>query len=493
MSRSPRMLRIENLLWVLFLVALPVTSFRFFPSGLGGNTLVRPLSVFPMIVLLVIGVAPRLLNQKVTRTLLPLFAFVLMVIASSLLAFMRGIDPVVGVTVLDRTIRTLGSLFLGVGFYLVVTLIPDTPNKLRASLRWLYLGFSVALLWGSLQAFYVVKFQRGYFELLSQIQRMISIRKLFPTRISGLTYEPNWFAEQIAFLLMPWLFTAVFSGFSVFNWRTRWRWLSIELILLVWSAVVLIFTFSRTGMILLAVQLILVFLFRPKSRQDSDVSDRRARMVLVGKRLLQAGITFVVLVGIIVVVGTRNNYFARLWNYWIDEESTGQYLQYISFDQRFTYWGTAYRMYESYPVYGIGPGNFAFYLEEFLPDRPLHPTPELLIKIVPEEGRSQLSSVKGLFPRLLAETGLMGMATFVSFLIALVGCSLFLFFDQEKDLQFWGRGGVLGLFVFLVVSFSFDSFSLPNMWIIFGFISAAAHVFVNSGITPYVQHISEKR
>ena len=120
-----------------------------------------------------------------------------------------------------------------------------------------------------------------YFELLSQIQRMISIRKLFPTRISGLTYEPNWFAEQIAFLLMPWLFTAVFSGYTVFNWRTRWRWLSVELILLGWSTIVLIFTFSRTGMILLGLQLILVFLFRPKSRQDSDVQDRRASMRLV--------------------------------------------------------------------------------------------------------------------------------------------------------------------------------------------------------------------
>jgi O-antigen ligase len=216
-------------------------------------------------------------------------------------------------------------------------------------------------------------------------------------------------------------------------------------------------------------------------------------MALMGKRFLQAGISFVVLVGIIVVVGTRNNYFARLWNYWIDEESTGQYLQYISFDQRFTYWGTAYRMYETYPVYGIGPGNFTFYLEEFLPDRPLHPTPELLIKLVPEVGRSQLSSVKGLFPRLLAETGLMGMATFLGFLIALVGCALFLLFDQEKIIQFWGRGGILGLVVFLVVSFSFDSFSLPNMWIIFGFISAAAHIFVIRGNTPPLRHKSEER
>jgi hypothetical protein len=396
----------------------------------------------------------------------------------------------VGVSVPERAIRTLITLFLGCGFYLVVALFPDTPEKLRASLRWLYAGFGVALLWGSLQAVYVLRFQRNYFDLLGQVQRFISIRKLFPTRISGMTYEPNWFAEQLAFLLMPWLFTAVFSGYSAFRWRGRWRWLSVELFLLLWTVGALIFTFSRSGMILLAVQLLLVFLFRPRNRQGSTEFDKRMRWRLAGNRILQASLAFIILAGIVVVIGSRNNYFARLWNYWIDEESTGQYLQYIAFDQRFTYWDTAYRMYEAYPALGVGLGSFTFYLDEFLTDRPLHPTPELLIKLTPEDGRSQLSTVKGIFPRLLAETGLLGMATFLGFLTALVGCAYYLVLVRETEAQFWGRAGLLGLVVFLVVSFSFDSFSLPNMWVVFGLITASAQVFSvrtenSSPNTPY--------
>ena len=249
--------------------------------------------------------------------------------------------------------------------------------------------------------------------------------------------------------------------------------------MLVWAAVVLIFTYSRTGMILLALQLLIVFLFRPGGKRDVSVSNLKMRWKFLWKRIMQASLMLVILAGIVFAAGSRNNYFSRLWNYWIDEESTGQYLQYIAFDQRFTYWGTAYHIYEDYPLLGIGVGNFTYYLDEYLPDYPLHPTPELLTKLTPEEGRSQLSTVKGFFPRLLAETGILGTATFLGFLLALVGCVSFLAMSNHADVRFWGLAGSLALVVFLVVSFSYDSFSLPNMWVIFGLITAATQTYVN--------------
>ena len=474
--------KLEKVFWVLFLLSLPITSFPVFPTGLGGSTLVRPLSVYPLLILLAIGVLPKLFTRPVTRTLLPFFAFILILVTSVILAFVRGVDPVVGISFEGRVARSIITLFLGGSFYLAVVIIPDSPEKLWSSLRWLYVGFGLALLWGSIQALYVIRFQPSYFQLLSKIQQSISIRKLFPTRISGLTYEPNWFAEQITFLLIPFLFSAVFSGFSVFNMRIRWRWLTVELIMLIWAIGVLIFTFSRTGMILLAVQLVLVFLFRPRNQQYSRFSGDHEKWKLTVKRILQSAMVLFILVVIIFIAGSRNNYFARLWNYWTDEERTGQYLQYIAFDQRFTYWETAYRMFEANPALGVGLGNFTFYFEEFLPDRPLHPTPELLIKIVPEEGRSQITTVKGLLPRLLAESGIIGLSFFLGFLTALIGCAIFLIMSMEKDAQFWGRAGILGLVVFFIVSFSFDSFSLPNMWVVFGFITAAAQVYATKGL-----------
>ena len=223
--------------------------------------------------------------------------------------------------------------------------------------------------------------------------------------------------------------------------------------------------------------MVLVFLFRPRAEHKSHKPEKAGQLKRVYKRVLQASLALVVLAGIIFTAGNRNNYFARLWNYWTDEESTGQYLQYIAFDQRLTYWRAAYRMYEAYPIFGVGLGNFTFYFEQFLADRALHPNPELLTKLTPEEGRSQLSTVKGVFPRLLAETGLMGVATFLSFFIALLGFAFYLTLASDREPRFWGRAGLLGMVVFLVVSFSFDSFSLPNMWVVFGFTTAAAQVF----------------
>ena len=73
---------------------------------------------------------------------------------------------------------------------------------------------------------------------------------------------------------------------------------------------------------------------------------------------------------------------------------------------------TAYQIYNAYPLLGVGLGNYTFYFDEYLADRPLRPTPELLTKLTPEEGRSQLTTVKSIFPRILAETGLFGLATF---------------------------------------------------------------------------------
>jgi O-antigen ligase len=480
--KVPRWLPIaQKVFWAVFLVTLPVTSFPYFPSGVGGSTLVRPLALYPLAILIVIVVLPRLWKSTLPRTLLVMLVFVVIAVAATALSFLRGIDPVIGVTLEGRILRTLISLFLGLSFYLVVALIPRTKDELRFTLRGLYAGFGIALFWGSLQAVYVIKFVPAYFQFLQRLQGYISIRRLFRTRISGMTYEPNWFAEQITFLLLPWLFTAVFSGYTVFRWR--WRWITMELFLLVWASGVLVFTYSRAGLLLLAVQLFLIFLIRPHNQAKSSTSQKpKFRIGVVGKRLLQAGLALVVLAGAVFLVGSQNNYFSRLWNYWLDEESTGEYLQYIAVSQRFTYWETAYTMFEHNPLFGVGLGNFSFYFQEYLAERPLYKTPEVVNQIAPKkEDRAQVVTVKSVFPRILAETGLLGFAAFLAFLIALLGCAIYLTLSPGMDAQFWGRAGLMGLVVFLVISFSYDSFSLPNMWVVFGLITAAAHAFPRTG------------
>jgi O-antigen ligase len=470
---------LARLAWILFLITLPVTSFPYFPDNIGGGTLVRPLSLYPLLFLLIFVVVPRFLTRPLPRTLLSFLPFVVAVIAASILATFRDVEGLQGVTVLARTLRALATLGFGAAMYLAVVLWPASLEELDKTLRWLYIGFAIALAWGTLQVVYIITADPDWFNLMNAAQEAVSIRRLFPNRVSGMTYEPNWFADQISFLYLPWLLAAVLTGTTAF--RRRWRWLTFEAILLAWSLVLLPFTFSRAGLAIAVVVVILgILFFRRYKSQEEGVERRATRGVIL--RLLEAGVLLAALAALTYFAGTRNEFFARVWDYWRRRPDQGyvrylfDYFEYLGFGARFTYWETAYNIFEENPVSGVGLGNYAFYFDQALPDRPLSIQPEVLRLIVPEEGRNRLITAKNFFLRLLAETGLLGAATFLGFLAAIVGCALFLWFSNSQQSKFWGTGSLLGLIAFILASFSFDSFAVPNLWIVFGLITSAAHL-----------------
>jgi len=176
----------------------------------------------------------------------------------------------------------------------------------------------------------------------------------------------------------------------------------------------------------------------------------------------------------IYVVGMQNNYFSRLWTYWsAEQEARGDYLEYIAFRQRMVYAETAYRMYEAYPILGVGLGNYAFFFESMLPNRPWHRQPDILRQLSQEEGRTKLITPKNLFVKILAESGTLGFAAFGAFCLTLLGIALSSSNTQDSFHSMWSKAGIFGLAAFAVFSFSYDSFVIPNMWVIFGLITAA--------------------
>ena len=62
------------------------------------------------------------------------------------------------------------------------------------------------------------------------------------------------------------------------------------------------------------------------------------------------------------------------------------------------------------------------------------------------------------------------------FIIAIIGCILFLWFSPHPEQRYWAISGFIAIVAFAFVIFSFDSFAYPNMWIVFGFITSAAHL-----------------
>jgi O-Antigen ligase len=465
----------QKVLWAAFLVALPVTSFPFFPQAIGGEALVRPLSLYPLILLLPLVTLPGLFRKSLPRTLLALVPFIVMALVSSLLSLTQGIEPVLGITVESRMLRAVITLGIGVAIYLTVALLPHSSEDLRFTLRWLYVGFAIALLWGTFQAVYVVNFSPPYFNRIQHIQDFISIRKLIRNRVSGMTYEPNWFAEQITFLLMPFLLSSVLSGYSAFRWR--WRFLRVEWFLLAWAIALLPFTFSRAGVLNLVVLAFVGVLFLRFPRRDKAVKKAPSAHRFL-RPVIEALLLLAAIAGIVYYAGTKNEFFTRLWNYWEHKNATlSGYFDYLGFGARFTYSGTAFRIYEAYPLLGVGLGNYAFYFEQLLPDEPLAATPEVLRLVTPGAGRDRLITSKNFYFRLLSETGILGTVAFFAFLVAVIGNVLYLRLGSSQNSHFWGTAGLLGVIAFVLAAVSFDSFAIPNMWVVFGLATAASWVF----------------
>src|SRR4030042_4537838 len=104
------------IIWGLFFFTLPVTSFPYFPSGIGGKTLVRPLALYPLIIIFVIVILPRLFKRQLPATFLPLFAFTVAALISSIIAFSFELESLRGVTLSSRFIRNIATLGIGIAF-----------------------------------------------------------------------------------------------------------------------------------------------------------------------------------------------------------------------------------------------------------------------------------------------------------------------------------------------------------------------------------------
>ena len=468
--------QIIRFFWALFLVSLPVTSFPYFPPAIGGEALVRPLAVYPLLILMPLVLIPGLYRKPVPRVSLALIPILLVAGASSLLSLLRGIEPALGISVDARILRGMFTLIIGCAVYLTVSILPEEPGDLRFSLRWIYTGCGIALAWSSLQVLYIVRFNSTWFDFLSGIQGHISTRRLLPDRISGLTYEPHWFADQMVLLLLPGLIASSISGYSLFKWR--WHWLSVERLGLGWVILVLPFTFSRAGLLNLLILLVvgtILFSTLEKPLSDKALFKKSKRL---GRQLLVIFLTLVVVILPIILAGAKNSFFSRIWLYWTRENtSISGYLTSLGFDARLAYSQAAYNTYQEHPFLGVGLGNYAFYLEEMLPYRPLAYIPEVLRVITPEYGRERLVTSKNFYLRLLAETGIVGLIVFLAFIVAHIGIALWLWLSPTDEEKFWGAVSILGLTAFVISAFTFYSFVIPNMWVVFGLITAAYTVY----------------
>jgi hypothetical protein len=462
-----RLERAARLLWGLVLVCLPITSFRYFP-GLFGASTVRPLALYPLALLLVVLLLQvwqkrslRLPAQAVALT-----AFLIAAAIATLIALFYTPLPLRGETYLNQVVRDWAALALGLAFFFGALWAIRDEDHLQASLPWLYAGLAASILWGGLQAVALNTdlLERG---LMSDLQRLFSIRPLNARRVSGFAYEPAWLADQITLLYLPWLLAALVTG----RRATRWRWL--EWLLLTGAVALLLLTYSRSGILSALIVSLLVLLL------TGGHSLRRAwgwfRAPFGQKQtaaiFFRTGLVLALVLG---VAGagywlSSYRYFSSLWGGLSLDIELSTYLLRINAGPRGAAALAGLEIFGRHPWTGVGLGGSGLYLYDHFPDWIYNASAEVSRQLSPDS--NLIPNIKNLYVRLLAETGLLGFWLWIAFLLSILG--------RVRQLLQAAPGsaarfvGVAGLFIWLTAALrnvTQDSLTFPLMWVGFGII-----------------------
>jgi O-antigen ligase len=456
--------KISRLLWALALLAVPVTSFRWFPFLGEGRTLVRPLAMYPLGLLfpiLLFQLWRRGQKETWSGAFVPLGAFVLFVLASAGIGILTNPIPLYSQEYAGRVIRALVTLVIGLVFFLSAVWMNRNEGDLRFSFKWLLAGLCLNMAWSGLQAF---SFYTGLLEkdLLTQWQLAFSMRQLDNTnRISGLAFEPAWLAGQLATIYIPILFAAVLTNFRL----TLNRWL--EPVLLALSLLLLLATYSRGGLLTTLAAMGITFLIFGREVTHSiwqwfiNGFRRRALDMLLRLGLIAAILG--VFAGAFLFL-SQKNIFRNLVT--ANAGSLSEYMVGINAGARGAYSVGAWAAYEKYPLTGAGFGASGLYIYQNLPDWSLTTVPEIARQQSTEN--RLYPNPKNMYIRLFAETGLLGFFLYLAFQLHVFGEALSFSLLKQPWAQFAAVAGVFAWLGITFYNFTQDSFATPNIWLLTG-------------------------
>jgi hypothetical protein len=455
---------ITRFLWGAALFTLPITSFRYFPF-LGEGTYVRPLSLYPVALLLLIlffQVTRKKISIPRAGTLIPLLGFVLLALAATGIGVLLDPLPLRGQEYFGRVIRAWVTLVIGLSFFIAAIWMNRNEDDLRFSIRWLLAGFVMDILWSGVQslAFYTPLLRKV---TVTHWQRTFSMRELVRTnRVSGMAYEPAWLAGQIATVYLPWLFASLLTRLRV----TRFKWL--ESVLLGFAVLLLLATFSRGGLLTAVGAAGLTFLLVGRAELRAVwhwfVSGFCRGGVI--PPLLRVGVV-VLFIGALVGAGlflSQKGYITRLFN--TRAESVEDFIIENSAGARAAYTFGGLGTYAENPITGVGLGASGFYIYDHLPDWALTTVPEIARQLNPEN--RLYPNPKNMYIRLLAETGLVGFFVFIAFLFSVLGDALQSLRSKTTVARYLGIAGIFSWIAVALYNITQDSFATPNIWINFG-------------------------
>jgi hypothetical protein len=486
-----------QLLLGLGILLLPITSFPILVQVSGASTVAPPSNLLFVLLLGVWAVPFVIRGGRLPVEVFFFSLFILVVVFTWAAAFFIELPPFRDGTILSQGRSALITLVMGVAAFLIPAGLLSLDRRwISSALLFINVSGLLLVLWSLAQA-YIVFFHDGiYPDFFYKTQQFFSSRgnPLFNARLTGFAYEPSWLAHQLVILYLPFWLAASLSGFTTLS-RRLWRF-SLENILLVSGFLVLFLSFSRIGF--LSFMLILGFV----ALQVSIKIGRKFHQWIFNRWKVQAGMQWLTkalvslalfglflfgYLGAILGAAYLGSFveprLERLFSARFEVGSVYEIANQLAFAERAVYWAVGWEVFNDYPMFGVGLGNVGFFFQEKMPTfgHALWEVSQLF------NYETHIPNSKNMWVRILAETGLVGFAFFLTWYYFLWRSARLSLSAPDPTLKVVGIAGQFVLVGFLLEGFSIDSFALPYFWFSAGLVVAAGAVSRRMFVVPKVQ------
>jgi hypothetical protein len=464
-------------LWNLLVLVLPFTSVPII-AKFSGSSNVAPASGIFLFVLLVIWFIPHIFKRgKIPLHTNPLIVFFLFAIFTTAASFFLYAPPYKSNTIISSAIKGTVTLIIGVGFFLIVSTILRDKKIFQRTLQMINWGGVAFLIWCAIQfgVWVIFKDNSGWLE---NIQAIISSGRLYSYRVTGFALEPSWLAHTLNIVYLPYWFAATVEKTSAHKFR--FHKITFENILLIGGVVTLLLTFSRVGWAAFLLMLLYVFIrininFTKWILKKASAGKPLSRTKRIGlMTLISIGLIIVylgIIIGITFFASKVDIRMAELFNF--SSKADNPLLRYansLKFGERIVYWLSGWKIFNDYPIIGVGLGNAGFYM----PSR-IAPFGWSMVEVQRLVYQSPaLLNIKSLWFRLPAETGIIGLVLFITWLYLIFRSARVL---QKQSDPFYRNIGLMGIFMLIglvLEGISIDSFAMPYLWVTAGIVTAAS-------------------
>jgi hypothetical protein len=480
-----------NIAWAAAILLLPITSLPLL-SRLAGYTAVAPASFIPFILIALFWFVFYVIKKgTLPRESIPFLLFVSVAVIAGALAFFLKTPPFKDRNIAGEEMSAFFTLLIGAAFYLVTAgWLVKSQSKILFTFKLINVSGTILLLWAAIQGIYIYLFHGRYPPALWEFQRIFSTRDLWLNRITAFAFEPSWLAQQLNLLFLPFWLAATITGWSAFRFRL-WK-ISFENILLAIGVVVLFLSSSRVGM--LSLFLVLAFLgiyvnIHLAKRLQKWTLKHVGRSPFLFQKLLRDILPVILLlvflgayalVSILLVyslsqIDWRLARFFQITSVTQVKSLTDNiylFFNYLAFAERFVYWVAGWRIFNLYPIFGVGLGNAGFYFPHTLPAYSWS-LPEVMDTYF---RLSTIPNIKSLWIRLLAETGIVGFSSFLTWCLVVFRSAWSIRLNKSHLFKMVGWFGLFVLIAFIIEGFSTDTFALPYLWLSLGIVSASAAI-----------------